>query len=150
MTDEAEHARRYREYVRAGHYLVAVSVGDDEAAKYRAAAALRAADAEFLTYYAASYIEDLGANGWASPWRIASLVCRMFGLDELRAIKAGFRETRVSLVSLIGRRGRDPARPTGSWSIRRRAPLQSSQDWRGRRMYAEANFGRTSADRAES
>jgi hypothetical protein len=62
MTDEAELARRYAEHLRGGHYLVAVSVGDDEAAKQRAAAALRAAHAQFLSYYATNYIEDLGAD----------------------------------------------------------------------------------------
>jgi hypothetical protein len=63
MTDEGEHARRYAEYLREGHYIVGVAVGDDRAAKNRAADALRGADAGFLVYYAANYIEDLGANG---------------------------------------------------------------------------------------
>jgi hypothetical protein len=61
VTDEGEHARRYAEYLSAGHYLVRVPVGDDEAAKQRAAEAMRR-DADFLVYYAANYIEDLGAN----------------------------------------------------------------------------------------
>ena len=63
LTDEADQARRYAEHLRAGHYLVGVTVGDDEAAKQRAADALRAADAEFVTYYANNYIEDLGGRG---------------------------------------------------------------------------------------
>jgi hypothetical protein len=60
-TDEGDYAHRYAEYLRDGHYLIGVRVGDDEAAKQRVAEALRGA--EFLTYYAASYIEELGANG---------------------------------------------------------------------------------------
>ena len=63
VTDEGEHARRYAEYLREGHYIVGVAVGSDHAAKQRAAQALRGSDAEFLVYYAANYIEDLGANG---------------------------------------------------------------------------------------
>jgi hypothetical protein len=62
FSDDAEHARRYAEHLRAGHYLVGVSVGEDDAAKQRAADALRAADAQFLNYYAENYVEDLGAN----------------------------------------------------------------------------------------
>jgi hypothetical protein len=62
VTDEGDRVRRYAEYLRGGHYLIGVRVGDDEAAKQRAAAALHEADAQFLTYYAASYIEDLGGN----------------------------------------------------------------------------------------
>ena len=54
--------RRYAEYLRAGHYLVGVSVGEDDAAKQRAADALRAGDAQTLNYYAENYVEDLGAN----------------------------------------------------------------------------------------
>ncbi len=63
MSDEAELTRGYAEYVRDGHYLVAVSVGDDDGAKQRAAEAVRAADAQFLTYFAAHTIEDLGGTG---------------------------------------------------------------------------------------
>lgn len=62
VTDEGDYVRRYAEYLRDGHYLVGVRVGDEEAAKKRAAAALHEADAQFLTYYAANYIEDLGGN----------------------------------------------------------------------------------------
>lgn len=62
VTDEGDEVRRYAEYLRGGHYLVAVRVGDDEAAKQSAAGALYEADAQFLTYYAANYIEDLGGN----------------------------------------------------------------------------------------
>jgi hypothetical protein len=61
-TDEGEQTRRYAEYLRAGHYLLAVSVGEDDAAKKRAAEALHAADAQFVTYYAGDYIEDLGGS----------------------------------------------------------------------------------------
>jgi hypothetical protein len=60
FSDDADHARRYAEHLRDGHYVVGVSVGDDEAAKQRAADALRAADAQFLNYYADNYVEDLG------------------------------------------------------------------------------------------
>ncbi len=63
MSDEAELTRGYAEYVRDGHYLVAVSVGDDDTAKQLATEALRAADAQFLTYFAAHTIEDLGGTG---------------------------------------------------------------------------------------
>jgi hypothetical protein len=63
MSDEAEITRNYAEYVRDGHYLVAVSVGDDDGAKRLAADALRAANAQFLTYYSAHTIEDLGGTG---------------------------------------------------------------------------------------
>lgn len=61
-TDEGEHARRYAEHLREGGYVVGVAVGDDEAAKRRAAEALRGARAAFLVYYATNYIEDLGGN----------------------------------------------------------------------------------------
>jgi hypothetical protein len=61
LGDDADHARRYAEHLRAGHYVVSVKVGDDEAAKQRAADALRAAHAEFLNYYAENYVEDLGS-----------------------------------------------------------------------------------------
>jgi hypothetical protein len=60
FSDDADHARRYEEHLHDGHYVVGVAVGDDEAAKQRAADALRAADAQFLHYYADSYVEDLG------------------------------------------------------------------------------------------
>jgi hypothetical protein len=63
VTDEGEHARQYAEYLSEGHYIVGVAVGDDKAAKRRAAEAMRGGDAEFLVYYATNYIEDLGANG---------------------------------------------------------------------------------------
>jgi hypothetical protein len=62
VTDEGEHTLRYAEYLREGHYIVGVAVGDDDAAKQQAAEALRGAHAEFLVYYATNYIEDLGAN----------------------------------------------------------------------------------------
>ena len=62
LSDDADHARRYAEHLRDGHYVVGVSVGEDEAAKQRAADALRAADAQFLNYYADNYVEDLSAE----------------------------------------------------------------------------------------
>ena len=62
LSDDADHVRRYAEDLRAGHYVVGVSVGEDDAAKQRAADALRAGDAQTLTYYAENYVEDLGAN----------------------------------------------------------------------------------------
>lgn len=62
LSDDADHVRRYAEHLRAGHYVVGVAVGDDEAAKQQAADALRAAHAEFLNYYADKYVEDLDAN----------------------------------------------------------------------------------------
>ena len=63
MSDDADHVRRYAEHLRAGHYVVGVSVGEDEEAKQRAADALRAAHAQFLNYYADTYVEDLSAGG---------------------------------------------------------------------------------------
>ena len=60
VSDDADHARRYAEHLRAGHYVVGVAVHDDQEAKRRAADAFRAADAEFLHYYAKNYVEDLG------------------------------------------------------------------------------------------
>jgi nucleotide-binding universal stress UspA family protein len=62
LSDDADHARGYAEHLRAGHYLVGVSVGEDEQAKRRAADALRAADPESLDYYADTYVEDLRAD----------------------------------------------------------------------------------------
>jgi hypothetical protein len=59
VSDDADHVRRYEEHLRAGHYVVGVAVGEDEAAKLQAAGALRAARAEFLHYYAKNYVEDL-------------------------------------------------------------------------------------------
>ena len=63
FSDDAAHVRQYAEQLRAGHYVVGVSVGENEAAKERAANALRAADAQFLNYYAENYVEDLGGKG---------------------------------------------------------------------------------------
>ncbi len=63
LSDDADHAKRYAEHLRDGHYVVGVSVGEDEAAKERAADALRASDARFLNYYAENYVEDLSGNG---------------------------------------------------------------------------------------
>jgi hypothetical protein len=62
VSDEADHVRGYAEHLRAGGYVVGVSVGADEQAKERAADALRAAGAGSLNYYAADYVEDLGAG----------------------------------------------------------------------------------------
>jgi hypothetical protein len=63
VTDEGELTRRYADHLRAGHYLIGVRVGGDEAAKQRAAEALGGANAQFLTYYANHFIEDLGGTG---------------------------------------------------------------------------------------
>jgi hypothetical protein len=62
LSDDADHVRRYTEYLRDGGYIVGVKVGDDEAAKQRAADALRGANATFVNYYAANYVEDLTAG----------------------------------------------------------------------------------------
>jgi hypothetical protein len=63
MSDDADHARRYAEHLREGHFVLSVSVGENEAAKQRAADALRAANAQFINYYAENYVEDLSASG---------------------------------------------------------------------------------------
>ena len=63
LTDEAEHARRYADHLREGHFVLGVSVGGDETAKQNAADALRGADAKFINYYADNYVEDLDARG---------------------------------------------------------------------------------------
>jgi hypothetical protein len=63
MSDDADHARRYADHLREGHFVLGVSVGEDEAAKQRAADALRAADAQFINYYAENYVEDLSGRG---------------------------------------------------------------------------------------
>jgi hypothetical protein len=59
FSEDSDHVRRYAEHLRDGHYVVGVAVGDDEAAKQRAADALLAARAEFVNYYAENYVEDL-------------------------------------------------------------------------------------------
>jgi len=59
LSDDADHVREYAGHLEAGHYVVGVPVGEDEAAKTRAAEALRAAPAETLHYYAENYVEDL-------------------------------------------------------------------------------------------
>jgi hypothetical protein len=51
--------RQYAEHLQAGHYVVGVPVGEDAAAKARAADALRASRAETLHYYGENYVEDL-------------------------------------------------------------------------------------------
>jgi hypothetical protein len=61
LSDDADDVRDYAEHLRAGHYVIAVAVGEDEAAKQRAADALRAARGEVVHYYADNYVEDLGA-----------------------------------------------------------------------------------------
>jgi hypothetical protein len=61
LTDEANHARRYGEALAEGHFIVGVSVGEDEAAKQRAGDALRGAGAQHINYYADNYVEDLDA-----------------------------------------------------------------------------------------
>ena len=63
LSDDADQARRYAEHLRDGHFVLGVSVGEDEAAKQRAADALRGADAQFINYYADNYVEDLDAGG---------------------------------------------------------------------------------------
>jgi hypothetical protein len=62
LSDDADHVRHYVEALRAGHFVVAVRVGDDETAKLRAADALRGAHAAVLNYYADNYVEDLAAE----------------------------------------------------------------------------------------
>jgi hypothetical protein len=62
FSDDADHARRYAEQLREGHFVVGVAVGQDEAAKQRAASALRGADAQFINFYAENYVEDLSAG----------------------------------------------------------------------------------------
>jgi hypothetical protein len=59
LSDDADRVRDYADHLRAGHALVGVTVGEDEAAKQRAADALRAAGPEVLDYYAENYVEDL-------------------------------------------------------------------------------------------
>jgi hypothetical protein len=59
VSEDADHVRRYAEHLRSGHYILGVPVGEDEAAKERAADALRGAPAEFVHYYAENYVEDL-------------------------------------------------------------------------------------------
>jgi hypothetical protein len=61
LSDDAAHVRRYAEHLREGHYVLAVRVGEDEAAKERVADALRGSHAEFVHYYAENYVEDLGS-----------------------------------------------------------------------------------------
>jgi hypothetical protein len=63
FSDDAEHVHRYAEHLREGHFVLGVAVGEDEAAKQRAADALRAADAQFINYYAENYVEDLSGSG---------------------------------------------------------------------------------------
>jgi hypothetical protein len=63
VSDDAEHVRRYAEHLREGHFILGVSVGEDEAAKQRAADALRGAHAESINYYAENYVEDLTGSG---------------------------------------------------------------------------------------
>jgi hypothetical protein len=59
FSDDADHVRDYADHLRAGHYVVGVAVGEDEAAKAKAASVLRAAHADSVTYYAENYVEDL-------------------------------------------------------------------------------------------
>lgn len=61
VTDEGDHVRRYAEHLRQGHYVIGVDVGDDEAAKTRAASVLHASGAQFVNFYAADYFEALHA-----------------------------------------------------------------------------------------
>jgi hypothetical protein len=59
LSDDGSELREYAQHLREGHYVVGVNVGDDEEAKQRAANALAGAHAEFVHYYAESYVEDL-------------------------------------------------------------------------------------------
>jgi hypothetical protein len=59
LSDDAAHVRQYAEHLNAGHYVLGVRVGEEEAAKERAADALRDSRAEFVRYYAETYVEDL-------------------------------------------------------------------------------------------
>jgi hypothetical protein len=59
LSDDAGHVREYAEHLEAGHYVVGVAVGEDEAAKWRAADVLRASSADTVHYYAENYVEDL-------------------------------------------------------------------------------------------
>ncbi len=61
FSDDGDHVRRYAAHLREGHFVIGVSVGDDGAAKQRAADALRASNAQFINYYADNYVEDLSA-----------------------------------------------------------------------------------------
>ena len=63
FSDDADHARRYAEHLRDGHFLLGISVGEDEATKQRAADALRGADAQSIHYFADNYVEDLNGSG---------------------------------------------------------------------------------------
>jgi hypothetical protein len=49
--EEQEHMRRYEHELRAGHYLVVISVTDDEADRRRAAAILSRHGGHFVDYY---------------------------------------------------------------------------------------------------
>ena len=59
LSDDAENVHQYAEHLNAGRYLLGVPVGEDEAAKVRAADALRGSSAEYVRYYAENYVEDL-------------------------------------------------------------------------------------------
>ena len=59
LSDDAHDVRQYAQHLRDGRYVMGINVGDDEQAKQRAADALAGAHAEFLHYYAESYVEDL-------------------------------------------------------------------------------------------
>jgi hypothetical protein len=63
FSEDAADVRQYADQLRAGRYVVGVAVAEDEAAKGRAAEALRGANAQFLNYYADNYVEDLDAGG---------------------------------------------------------------------------------------
>ena len=59
LSDDGSRVREYAQHLREGHYVVGVNVGEDQEAKQRAADVLAGAHAEFLHYYAESYVEDL-------------------------------------------------------------------------------------------
>ena len=63
FSDAADHARQYAEHRPRVTSAPGVSVGEDEAAKLRAADALRGADAQFINYYAENYVEDPSGSG---------------------------------------------------------------------------------------
>jgi hypothetical protein len=59
LSDDSDHPQRYADALREGRYVLGVTVGEDEAAKTRAADALRASPVLDLHYYAENYVEDL-------------------------------------------------------------------------------------------
>jgi hypothetical protein len=62
FSEDADHVHRYADHLRAGDWIVGVGVGSDEAAKERAAAALRPVQPTSLDYFAETFVEDLAAT----------------------------------------------------------------------------------------